>query len=176
MRVSKKNRARLVSGEIVELTFRERPALRTDQTYSLQTEKGTRVGTFRVVKIRRIEDKWIVPIRLEGDEVRLLAKGGGYTDFAGRAMDAVEAEAVRENCGRLMRGGGDCCQYHMAIKGRTSTFEHRRNALEEARGHVGRVMESVRDGMDPQDRKNVERWLKAVDRKIRNETTRMEAA
>lgn len=100
MVIPKETRAKLYAREEVELRV-EPGDLRTDAVYAIQTAAGRPAQAhFRVLKVRRDGEQDVARVQLDDDPVRLLAKVGGYTDNRKRAMDADEAEAVREGVQR----------------------------------------------------------------------------
>src|SRR5690349_16929882 len=105
MRLPAETRKKLLAGELVELPFpkHSRCPLRIDGVYALHGERST-LAHFRVLLVRRNQGVPVAIVRLEGDPVRLLAKGGGYTDYEGRAMSREEPEAIQEDCGRRRSG------------------------------------------------------------------------
>jgi len=100
----------LLNGESVRLSDARVRKLRQGGVYSLEMEGRTAaVGQFRCLVIRKGE----ALLQLEGDPVRLLARGAGddgtgYTNMAGKALfgepEAVSADEQRE-ISRASRNG-----------------------------------------------------------------------
>lgn len=151
---------RLFAGEVVE--FRGELVLRQDGVYALQSAKGRRVASVRVLVTRRSEGVPVAVIRLEGDPVRLLAKGGGYTEYSGRAMDSEEPEAIAEDCGSIRASGGWCCQRHIAQSVRVEAKAVRLERVTEAR----ELLESVDAEDTSLDLHLLIRRLDATERKL----------
>jgi hypothetical protein len=172
VRLELEHRQNLLAGKLVELTFPERPALRQDGVYAIQNERGTNQGQLRVLVIRKVVTGWVAVTRLEADPVRLLAKGGGYTDFPGRAMDPQEPEAVDEDTqtqitkeARIRDTKRKADTQQTALDEEAQRLRSERNSLE-ARLSIARKVAEVRGVDISPSTRVIERQLARIERQL----------
>jgi DNA-directed RNA polymerase subunit N (RpoN/RPB10) len=164
VKLPQKQRQALLAGELVEHKFpgHSRSPLRVDGVYALHGDGGGVLAQVRVLLTRRIDGVPVAVLRLEGDPVRLLAKGGGYTDYEGRAMSREEPEAVLEDCGRRVAGGGWCCERHIVEQVRSEEKDRARETVERAKALVAQLS----GGRSSLALATLERRLVATERKL----------
>lgn len=88
-------------GKALDVLWPAESEPRVGGKYSIQSSSKAGEYQLRVLSFRRLPDRVMATVKLEGDPVRLLAITTGYTEFTGRAM-SEEPEAVTAEDQRRM--------------------------------------------------------------------------